>query len=262
MVQTAAVIGREFTFAVLARASGQDEAAVVQSLDELWRRQLVREQGMDAYDFSHDKIRAETYAGLSSLRRRLLHRQVAETLAEIHAPDLDLTCIQIARHFESAGFASPEEEPPEWDEHGDDLADLAALRNDILQGDLRSLYLASLLGIVTNLYLDNDEGEAEAELEPSVPPGLGQLTPALEAFIRFMRIDPFLVAAAAEASAPLAAASSASLAATIAQLPRTECDAFLQRLLQGEANLQVVLQRRLQEPLPASLRKGVTLTRR
>ena len=149
-------------------------------------------------------------------------------------------------------FASPEEEPPEWDEHGDDLADLAALRNDILQGDLRSLYLASLLGIVANLYLDNDEGEAEAELEPSVPPGLGQLTPALEAFIRFMRIDPFLVAAAAEASAPLAAASSASLAATIAQLPRAECDAFLQRLLQGEANLQVVLQRRLQELAGAS----------
>jgi predicted ATPase len=105
LAQTAAVIGREFTFAVLARASGQDEAAVVQSLDELWRRQLVREQGMDAYDFSHDKIRAEAYAGLSSLRRRLLHRQVAETLAEIHAPDLDLTCIQIARHFESAGQA-------------------------------------------------------------------------------------------------------------------------------------------------------------
>ena len=45
LAQTAAVIGREFTFAVLARASGQDEAAVVQSLDELWRRQLVREQG-------------------------------------------------------------------------------------------------------------------------------------------------------------------------------------------------------------------------
>ena len=62
LAQTAAVIGREFTFAVLARASGQDEAAVVQSLDELWRRQLVREQGVDAYDFSHDKIRAVAYA--------------------------------------------------------------------------------------------------------------------------------------------------------------------------------------------------------
>jgi hypothetical protein len=145
-------------------------------------------------------------------------------------------------------FRAPEaDEPPEWEGEGEGLDELSPLRADILQGDLRSLYLASLLGIVANLYLDNDEDEAEAELEPSVPSGLGQLTPTLEAFIRFMRIDPFLVAAAAEASPPLADVSSAFFAATIAQLPRAESDAFLQRLLQGEANLHVALRRRLEE---------------
>ncbi len=207
-------------------------------------------------DFKHDPIQVlaryfdafQYYANWGN--ERLAFRFPKSLLdADRLEPYLWTDCaeLQTVGDYYILSFASPEEEPPEWDEHGDDLADLAALRADILQGDLRSLYLASLLGIVANLYLDNDEGEAEAELEPSVPPGLGQLTPALEAFVRFMRIDPFLVAAAAEASAPLAAASSASLVATIAQLPRTECDAFLQRLLQGEANLQVVLQRRLQE---------------
>ncbi len=98
-------------------------------------------------------------------------------------------------------FSAPEEdERSSWEDEGEGLDELSPLRADILQSDLRSLYLASLLGIVANLYLDNDEDEAEAELEPSVPSGLGQLTPALEAFIRFMRIDPFLVDAAAEAS--------------------------------------------------------------
>jgi len=145
-------------------------------------------------------------------------------------------------------FSAPEEdERSSWEDEGEGLDELSPLRADILQGDLRSLYLASLLGIVANLYLDNDEDEAEAELEPSVPSGLGQLTPTLEAFIRFMRIDPFLVAAAAEASPPLSAVPSAPFAAKIAQLPRAECDAFLQRLLQGEANLHVALRRRLEE---------------
>lgn len=44
LAQTAAVIGREFTFALLARASGHDEAIVVQGLDELiatWHAQDV-----------------------------------------------------------------------------------------------------------------------------------------------------------------------------------------------------------------------------
>ena len=212
-------------------------------------------------DFKHDPIQVlaryfdafQYYANWGN--ERLAFRFPKHLLdADRLEPYLWADCaeLQTVGDYYILSFASPEEEPPEWDEQGDGLADLAALRADIVLGDLRSLYLASLLGIVANLYLDNDEGEAEAELEPSVPPGLGQLTPALEAFIRFMRIDPFLVAAAAEASAPLAAASSASLATTIAQLPRTECDAFLQRLLQGEANLQVVLQRRLQELAGAS----------
>ena len=39
LIQIAAVIGREFTFEVLARASDQSEDALVQGLDELWRKQ-------------------------------------------------------------------------------------------------------------------------------------------------------------------------------------------------------------------------------
>ncbi len=103
LAQTAAVIGREFTFAVLARASGQDEAAVMQSLDELWRRQLVREQGLDAYDFSHDKIRAVAYAEISPVRRCAMHLRVAEVIAMMYASDLDAQSIQIAEHYKQAG---------------------------------------------------------------------------------------------------------------------------------------------------------------
>lgn len=107
LTQTAAVIGREFTFDLLCRASGQDEASVVQSLDELWRRQIVREQGVDAYDFSHDKIRVVTYGGISPIRRRPAHLRVAEAIAALQAADLDAVGGQIAAHYELAGQPQP-----------------------------------------------------------------------------------------------------------------------------------------------------------
>ena len=107
LAQTAAVLGREFTFPVLARASGQEEAAVVQGLDELWRHRILREQGIDAYDFSHDKIRAVAYVDLSPMRRRAAHLRAAETIASLHASALDGVSIQVADHYVRAGQYEP-----------------------------------------------------------------------------------------------------------------------------------------------------------
>ncbi|HEY9087817.1 MAG TPA: BTAD domain-containing putative transcriptional regulator [Anaerolineaceae bacterium] len=59
LAQTAAVIGRKFNVEVLARVSDQDAQAVTAGLDELWQRYLVRAQGSEVYDFTHDGIRAQ-----------------------------------------------------------------------------------------------------------------------------------------------------------------------------------------------------------
>jgi len=99
----AATIGREFTFPVLVQASDLNEDTLVRALDELWQRRIVREQGTDAYDFSHDKLREVAYAGLSAARRRWLHRRVAVALQEMHAADTGPVSAQIAMHFERAG---------------------------------------------------------------------------------------------------------------------------------------------------------------
>jgi predicted ATPase len=99
----AATIGREFTFAVLAQVSDSDEDTLVRALDELWQRRIVREQGADAYDFSHDKLRQAAYASLSAARQRLLHRHVAQALEAVYAGDLDSVSGQVAAHYESAG---------------------------------------------------------------------------------------------------------------------------------------------------------------
>jgi DNA-binding SARP family transcriptional activator/predicted ATPase len=99
----AAVIGREFTFEVLCRASGQDEETLVDALDELWQRRVIREQGKNAYDFSHDKLRQVAYASLSATRRRRLHKQAAEALSIVYAQHSDPVSGQIGWHYEQAG---------------------------------------------------------------------------------------------------------------------------------------------------------------
>ena len=59
LVGVAATIGREFTLDVLAEASdlGVNEDTLIRAVDELWQRRIVREQGVNAYDFSHNKLR-------------------------------------------------------------------------------------------------------------------------------------------------------------------------------------------------------------
>jgi predicted ATPase len=104
LVGLAATVGREFSATVLIQASTRSEHEVVEALDELWRRQLVREQGPDRYDFSHDRIRETAYAGLSNARRRLFHRSVAQSLEVVNAGDLDRMAGQVAAHYEQAGL--------------------------------------------------------------------------------------------------------------------------------------------------------------
>jgi tetratricopeptide (TPR) repeat protein len=102
----AAVMGRSFSYAALALAVDRDEDSVVRSLDELWRRRIIRERGVGGYDFSHDRIRDVAYVELSSARRRLLHRRVAEALEVVHADQVDAVCAQLAFHYEEAGLVA------------------------------------------------------------------------------------------------------------------------------------------------------------
>ena len=110
MAGVAAIIGRDFTYPVVAHACGCDEVSLVRALDELWQRRIVREQGTEAYDFGHEKIREVIYTEMSATRRRFLHRQVAQALESIHADDLDAASAQIAAHYEQAGL--PEKAEP------------------------------------------------------------------------------------------------------------------------------------------------------
>lgn len=106
LAEVGAVVGRPFSVGLLASATGIDEPVFVDHLDELWRRRIIRDQGL-TYDFSHDKLRAVALEMLSPARRRQLHRAVAEAIAAEFRHDLDAASPQLAAHYDQAGMVEP-----------------------------------------------------------------------------------------------------------------------------------------------------------
>jgi DNA-binding SARP family transcriptional activator len=107
VVEVAAVVGRAFTHELLVNAIGGDEAALVEALDELWRRRILRaheqaETGM-SYDFSHEKLREVAYLGLGPTQRSYWHRRVGEALTKGAAGDLETVSGEAAVHFQKGG---------------------------------------------------------------------------------------------------------------------------------------------------------------
>jgi hypothetical protein len=121
------------------------------------------------------------------------------------------------------------------DEGGDDLVEadgllssLISVRAELARGDLRALYLAWLLCAQSS---DLDD----AAVEPPVPAGLADLSPALDGFVDFLRIDTDLVDAAAAASPPLVIEpNSTDVRAWLAKFPVTEKDDLLARFIAGD----------------------------
>ena len=98
----AAAAGTDFTLDLLTEASDLEVGIVVEAVDELWRRRIVRELG-DGYDFSHDLLRETAYAQVSPPKRWLLHRRIAQGLELLHADDTDQIAAQLAEQYARGG---------------------------------------------------------------------------------------------------------------------------------------------------------------
>jgi DNA-binding SARP family transcriptional activator len=96
--------GQAFSLDLLAQASQENEESTIQALDELWQKRIVREQGPNLFDFTHDKLREVAYAETSLPQRRLLHRRIAQALEALNADGLDSVSAQTAAQYEQAGM--------------------------------------------------------------------------------------------------------------------------------------------------------------
>lgn len=106
------------------------------------------------------------------------------------------------------------------------MSRLAPLRDELLRGDLRPLYLG---------WLASAGGLDDDAVEPEVPPGLAELSPSQQALAEFIEVDPDLFAAAAAGSERAVKGEST---------PAADIDAWLTEWLAGDtaAILELIAQ--------------------
>jgi hypothetical protein len=109
------------------------------------------------------------------------------------------------------------------------MARLAPVRDELLRGDLRSLYIGWLAAITEEMVEDD-------EMEPIAAMGLQGLTAAQKALVEFLEVDPDLLAGAGMGSptAPKAEISPQETDKWIDALPRDEVNSILKQLLEGK----------------------------
>ncbi len=107
LLRLAAVIGREFEYAVLKNASDLEEDTLISCLENAVSSQILREVSHghgreETFIFEHALIATTLRESLSGLRRQRLHKKVASAI-EILSPD---KYERLAYHYEEAGDES------------------------------------------------------------------------------------------------------------------------------------------------------------
>ncbi len=130
-----------------------------------------------------------------------------------------------------------------WVEGEGWLPQLLPLRDDLLSGDLRLLYLVWLrvAPYLAGNALDDDP------VEPPLPPNLSQLSQPLKAFMKLVELDPDWVAAAASESPRHQAPSDPPLENWLSALSEAERQEFLLKLVRREPHGDLQLINRLQK---------------
>jgi predicted ATPase/DNA-binding winged helix-turn-helix (wHTH) protein len=102
LLTTAAVLGREFGFSVLAAVSDRSQAELLDALDAAAGSRVIAGSKNGVYRFTPALVRDVLYKGLSSAEREQRHRVVAERLRALYADTLDMHAAELAYHFARA----------------------------------------------------------------------------------------------------------------------------------------------------------------
>ncbi len=106
LLQSAAVIGGEFSEPVLARAAALGDGELEPALRALIAAEFLYEQELypeAVYAFKHPLTQEVAYGSQLGERRAAVHRRVAEAFEELYPDKLDERAALLAQHWEAAG---------------------------------------------------------------------------------------------------------------------------------------------------------------
>jgi hypothetical protein len=135
------------------------------------------------------------------------------------------------------------EAPDEWIDY--ELGSLIAIRDELMEGDLRALYIVWLAG--QSMLGGYDEDEDYEIRVPVVPPAFGKLTAAQQALAELFRVPDEVLVAAARHSKGAAPSTADDFAAWVRLLPPDRQIDYLVRLAHSEPGLSRLLVRELRE---------------
>jgi hypothetical protein len=166
----------------------------------------------------------------------------------------DLVTFTTHKDYDVLDIQFGELEPPdEWVEY--ELGSLIGVREELMAGDLRSLYIVwlasqALIGddyVDENDYDDEEEEEEEEIDAPPVPPAFGKLTAAQRELATLFRMPEELLVAVARHSGAAVAAASDDIDAWVKLLPAGRRDDYLVRLARNELGLSRQLLQELRD---------------
>jgi hypothetical protein len=136
------------------------------------------------------------------------------------------------------------EAPDRWTQY--ELGPLIAIRDELMEGDLRALYIAWLA--CQRIMGSYDEEEDDITISvPPVPPGFGTLTAAQQALAELLQLPGELLMAAAQYSHAAMSSTTNDFAAWIELLPQERRNDYLLRLAHNEPGLSRLLVKELRE---------------
>lgn len=172
-----------------------------------------------AFRFPHGILPADLLAGYDLDDLVTFSRHTDHDILDIHFAEL--------------------EAPAEWVDY--ELGSLIAMRDELMAGDLRALYIVWLAAQRMRKGTDDedeDDDEEEYEIDvPRVPAEFGTLTSAQQALADLLQVPPELLMAAAQHSRAPTAPPDDDVATWVKMLPLDRSTEYLVRLAHNEPGL-------------------------
>jgi class 3 adenylate cyclase/tetratricopeptide (TPR) repeat protein len=102
LLQTLAVVGREFSLTLVQRVTSRSSDELEQMISYLQLREFINEQpavGDVEYSFKHALTQEVAYNSILAERRRALHERTGYAIEELYAHQLDKHYSDLARHY-------------------------------------------------------------------------------------------------------------------------------------------------------------------